>query len=76
MEQSLKYKIKIMSDELNSKCYDELEIIVSEWANNNSIDLVTGKMEVIFSNDKYDVTDNILEILKERLLFVELEKES
>lgn len=71
MEQNLKYKIKTMSDELNSKCYDELEIIVTEWAKNNSIDLVTGKMEVIFSNDKYDSTNDILEILKQKELYIE-----
>lgn len=74
MEQDFQYKLKTLTTELNEKSYDELEIIVSEWSEKNSIDLVTGKMEVIFSNPKYDATDDILEVLKEKDLFVEIEK--
>jgi len=79
MEKEFQYKIKNMTSNLNEKSYEELESIVSEWAEKNSIDLVTGKMEVIFSNSKYDATNEILEVLKEKDLFVEKdieEKES
>jgi Skp family chaperone for outer membrane proteins len=77
MEREFQYKVKNMTSELNERCYDELEQIVSEWADKNSIDLVTGKMEVIFSNPKYDSTNEILDVLKEKDLFVEVkEKES
>lgn len=73
LDNDFQYRMKEMRSELNEKSYDELEVIVSEWANKNSIDLVTGKMEVIFSNPKYDSTDEILEVLKEKDLFVEKE---
>jgi len=79
LDKDFQYKIKEMRSELNEKSYDELEVIVSEWAQKNSIDLVTGKMEVIFSNPKYDSTNDILEVLKEKNLYVEQtedEKES
>lgn len=79
MEKEFQYKIKNMTSNLNEKSYEELESIVSEWAEKNSIDLVTGKMEVIFSNPKYDSTNDILEVLKEKNLYVEQtedEKES
>lgn len=73
IEKEFQYKIKNMTTELNEKSYEELEVIVTEWAEKNSIDLVTGKMEVIFSNSKYDATNDILEVLKEKDLFVEKE---
>ena len=44
-----------------------------EWAEKNSIDLVSGKMEIIFCNDKWDVKNDILEILKEQELYVDRE---
>lgn len=73
IEKEFQYKVKNMTTALNEKSYEELEVIVTEWAEKNSIDLVTGKMEVIFSNPKYDSTDEILEVLKEKDLFVEKE---
>lgn len=67
-------RIKEMRGELNEKSYDELEIIISEWAEKNSIDLVSGKMEIVFANPKYDATKEILEVLKEKDLYIENEE--
>jgi Skp family chaperone for outer membrane proteins len=76
MDNEFKYKMKNMRDELNSKSYDELSAIISEWAVENSIDIVSGKMEIVYANDKFDSTNDILEILKQKNLFVdELVKE-
>ena len=67
-------RIKEMRGELNEKSYDELEIIISEWAEKNSIDLVSGKMEIVFANPKYDATNEILDVLKEKDLYIENEE--
>lgn len=76
MDNEFKYRIKNMRDELNSKSYDELSAMISEWAIENSIDIVSGKMEIVYANDKFDSTNDILEILKQKNLFVdELVKE-
>jgi hypothetical protein len=56
---------------LNKKTFDELSSFVNEWAKENSIDLITGKMEVVYANDKFDATNSILEILKSKDLYVE-----
>lgn len=64
-------KMNEMKSELNERSYDELEEIISEWSKNNSIDLVTGKMEVVFANPKYDSTNDILQVLKDKDLYVE-----
>lgn len=73
IDNEFKVKNKKMVDELNTKSFDELSEIVTDWASKNSIDLVSGKMEIIFCNDKWDVTNNILEILKEKDLYVDRE---
>lgn len=72
-EQDFKYKLKGWTDELNEKCYDELSEIITNWSIENSIDLVTGKMEVVFCNKNFEATNDILNILKEKDLFFEEE---
>jgi len=79
VEKEAKIKLKEMAQKLNEKVYNELEVIVSDWSEKNSIDLVIGKLEVVYLNKSFESTDDILQILKERNLFVEYtekEKES
>jgi Skp family chaperone for outer membrane proteins len=66
-----KAKMRELHDALNKTTFDELSAFVNEWATENSIDLITGKMEVVFANDKYDATNAILDILKSKDLYVE-----
>lgn len=70
-----KARMRELHDSLNKTTFDELTAFVNEWAKENSIDLVTGKMEVVFANDKYDATNDILEILKKNNLYVEYTEE-
>jgi len=69
LDQEFKRKLKEMSDELNTSVYDQLSVIVEEWATNNSINLVMGKMEVIFNTDNIDATEQMLELIKEKGLY-------
>jgi len=71
LDMEFKKQIKEMSDDLNSKVYDELSVIISEWSSQNSIDLVMGKMEVIFNTEKVEVTDEIIDLIKSKGLFYE-----
>ena len=49
--------------------------IITEWSKENSIDMVIGKMEVVYCNDECDVTDEIVEILRTKGLYQEENKE-
>jgi Skp family chaperone for outer membrane proteins len=69
LDQDFKRKLKEMSDELNTNVYDQLAVIVNEWANDNSINLVMGKMEVIFNTDNIDATEQMLEVIKQKGLY-------
>lgn len=74
LDNDFKFEIKKMSDDLNEKCYDELSDIIEKWSIDNKIDLVIGKMEVVFNKAEFESTGDILEILKEKNLFVEHEE--
>lgn len=68
-DNEFKIQLKELSEDLNTNVYNQLEVIVDEWANTNSIDLVMGKMEVIFNTSKVDATNEIMEIIKQKGLF-------
>ncbi len=68
-DSEFKMKLKKMQEDLNTSTYDHLSEIISEWATQNSINLVMGKMEVIFNTNDIDVTEQILELLKEKEMF-------
>lgn len=70
-----KREMQELHGDLNTKTYDELEVIVQNWAKENNIDLVTGKMEVIFSSPSIDATSDIIELLRTNGTYVEDVKE-
>ncbi len=75
-DNDFKYQFKEMNDKLNVKVYDELEQIIGDWAKENDIDVVTGKMEVVYLKPEFDATSDILEVLKNKKLFVEYQEET
>jgi Skp family chaperone for outer membrane proteins len=60
IDNQFKVEMRRLHDELNKKTFDELSEIIDEYSTNNNLDMVIGKMEV---------TNDILEILKEKNLF-------
>ena len=60
-----------MGDELNEKTYDELAVLINAWSIENGVDVAIGKMEIIFNKPEFEATDSILELLKEKELYVE-----
>lgn len=73
IDNRFKVEMKKLHEDLNKRTFDELSEIIDEYSKSNGIDLVIGKMEVVFIVDKFEITDNIVSILKERNLFYEEE---
>jgi hypothetical protein len=71
-----KRELKELNDQLNMEIFDQLQVIISDWSKENSIDLVMGKMEVIYNTNEIEITDQILEIIKEKELFYSEEESS
>lgn len=68
-DQEFKTKLKEMRDNLNTSVYDQLSSIITDWSIQNEIDMVMGKMEVVYANNTVDITNQIIDILKEKELF-------
>ena len=78
IDNHFKSEMRRLHEELNKTTYDELSTIISEYSEANSIDLVIGKMEIVYLVDKFEITEQILEVLKEKDLInvVEVEVET
>lgn len=68
-DMEFKNKLKGMSDDLNVAVYEQLSEIISEWSSTNSIDIVIGKMEVVFNKPEFEATDDIIELIKNKDLY-------
>lgn len=75
IDKEAKFEMSEMRSILNSEVYAELELIISDWSIANNIDIVIGKLEVVYVISKYDSTQTVLDILKSNNLFIE-EKET
>ena len=76
IDNQFKVEMRRLHEELNKTTYDELSTIISEYSEANSIDLVIGKMEIVYLVDKFEITEQILEVLKEKDLFNSLEEKA
>jgi Skp family chaperone for outer membrane proteins len=68
-DSNFKRQLKEMSEDINTSVYEQLAVIIEEWSKANSINLVMGKMEVIFNTEDIDATEQILEVIKQKGLF-------
>lgn len=76
IDNQFKVEMRRLHEELNKSTYNELSTIISEYSEANSIDLVIGKMEIVYLVDKFEITEQILEVLKERDLINVVEVET
>ena len=66
IDNQFKIEMRRLHEELNKSTYDDLSAIISEYSEANSIDLVIGKMEIVYLVDKFEITEQILEVLEEK----------
>jgi Skp family chaperone for outer membrane proteins len=76
IDNRFKVEMKKLHEDLNKRTFDELSEIIDEYSKSNGIDLVIGKMEVVFIVDKFEITEQILEILKEKKLLNTVDEET
>ena len=62
--------VDIQNAELE-KNFTEVSKLVEEWSNKAEIDLVINKTQTLFVSSKYDATDAIIEVLKNKNLYHE-----
>lgn len=59
-----------MNDDLSKRVYVSLNEIISNWTSNNDVDIVISDSEVVVSKIGVDITENILELIKEKELYI------
>jgi len=68
LDEEFKAKAREMKDSLNEKTFAELSAIIDEYIEGKEIDMVIGKMEVVFIKPYFEITDKIIELLKTKKL--------
>lgn len=71
IDEEFKFTMRKMNDELSKVIYSDLSNFIDEWTKiNTEVDLVIGSTEVVFLKEEHDVTEQVLEIIKEKGLHV------
>lgn len=63
IDNSFKREMKRMHDELNKKTFAELSEIIDKYSIENDLDVVMGKMEIVFLKPEFEITSDIVEVL-------------
>jgi Skp family chaperone for outer membrane proteins len=71
IDEEFKHRMRHMNDELSKEIYNDLERIITEWASTKDVDMVIGSTEVVFLKQEHYVTSYIIDLLKERELYIE-----
>ena len=71
IDEEFKFTMRKMNDELSKAIYSDLSNFINEWTTlNTEVDLVIGSTEVVFLKEEHDVTEQVLEIIKQAGLHV------
>lgn len=70
VDEDYKSTMRTMNDELSKDIYIDLSEIITEWSDANDIDIVVSSTEVVYMKPENDSTNEILEILKQKGVFI------
>lgn len=73
IDKEAKFEITEMRDKMTKEVYAELEKMITDWSVSNNIHVVIGKLEVVYVSDEYNITDVVLDMLKEKGEYVQEE---
>lgn len=68
VENNFKEELKFSYEDLSKKTMSELSELVGIWAKEKDIDIIISKEEVLYNNPNIEVTDDILELFREKNL--------
>jgi Skp family chaperone for outer membrane proteins len=71
IDEEFKHRMRQMNDELSKEIYNDLERIITEWASTKDVDMVIGSTEVVFLKQEHYITSYIIDLLKERELYID-----
>ena len=75
LDKVFKGEVQRMRDELTKVTYKELEDYIVNFSKDKDFDCVIGKLEVVYCKEEFDITNQILELLKEKGVYREYVEE-
>jgi len=72
LEKDINFELRTYKDQLTKNVYSDLETIIKDFSIENKIDCVMGKLECVYISPEFEITDEILEVLKSKGQFVEM----
>lgn len=70
IDDEYKAAMRNMNDELSKEIYDDLSDFIKNWSSDKDIDMVMSSTEVVFVKPESDITNDILELLKEKQVYI------
>lgn len=70
IDEDYKSTMRKMNDDLSKDIYTDLSNYISEWSIANDIDVVMSSTEIVYMKNDNDATNDILEVLKEKGVFI------
>ena len=70
IDEDFKFTMRKMNDELSKEIYGDLSKFINEWTLSTEVDLVISSTEVVFLKEEHDVTEQVLEVIKQAGLYV------
>ncbi len=75
LDKVFKGEVQRMRDELTKVTYKELEDYIVNFSKDKDFDCVIGKLEIVYCKEEFDITNQILELLKEKGVYREYVEE-
>ena len=79
-ENEFRSKFTASQNHIMETSFEEVSSIITEYSNKTKIDMVISKSQLVFVKSEFDITDIIIDILKNKELYynteLEMEKES
>lgn len=71
LDNEFKATVGKMNTDFSKEIYENLSVIINEWSvTKGDIDMVIDNGEVVYSKPELDITNDILEVLKEKGLYI------
>jgi Skp family chaperone for outer membrane proteins len=70
IDEEFKFTMRKMNDELSKTIYQELTGCINELCKDNPVDMILSSTEVVFLKEEHDITEQVLEVIREKGLHV------
>lgn len=75
-ENDFRAKFTQKQNDIMEASFEAVSSLMNEYSKSSDIDMIVSKSQLVFVKDEFDITNDILGVLKDKGLYYENEKES